>query len=167
MFISSNLWFKGRIRIQYSGLWIQGSRSNILNFGSTDPDSQLIILDTKHRQEDYVKIIYTNFSSSPWNKPFRLDAVPVPGECIPLLEVNAAYSEVSQPFLPAVFCLLLPHLHQDLPGQVFNKLLKWNISMNQCFGSVLISIQIRIRIQHFRSVGSRYFHDQKKEKKFP
>jgi hypothetical protein len=47
----------------------------------------------------------------------------LPGERVPLLEMDAAYGQVRQPFLASMFCLLLTHLHQNLAGQALNKLL--------------------------------------------
>jgi hypothetical protein len=47
--------------------------------------------------------------------PFKLvDALP--GERVPLLEMDAANGQVCQPFLASVFGLLLTHLHQNLAG---------------------------------------------------
>jgi hypothetical protein len=48
----------------------------------------------------------------------------VPGECVPFLEMDAAYGQVRQPFVSSMFCLQAPHLDQDLADQAYNELLK-------------------------------------------
>jgi hypothetical protein len=50
----------------------------------------------------------------------------VPGECVPFLEVDAAYGQVRQPFITSMFWLLAAHLDKDLADQASNELLKVN-----------------------------------------
>jgi hypothetical protein len=50
----------------------------------------------------------------------------VPGECVPFLEMDAAYGQVRQPFITSMFRLLAAHFDQDLADQASNELLKIN-----------------------------------------
>jgi hypothetical protein len=59
-----------------------------------------------------------------------LRRIQLPGECVPFLEMDAAYGQVRQPFVSSMFCLQAPHLDQDLADQAYNEFLK-NIKLSE------------------------------------